>query len=77
MGGGAASSRVHRTTTNATATAAAAAATEEHHLLDLDAVQRGDAEMGNRVNRLLRACIELLGEDGEGNPIVSIHDQVK
>ena len=35
--------------------------------LDFNAVQRGDPEMGQRVNRLMRACVEL----GEDNPIVS------
>ncbi|MDT8435699.1 MAG: phosphoribosylformylglycinamidine synthase [Gemmatimonadota bacterium] len=39
--------------------------------LDFHAVQRGDAEMEQKVNRVLRACVEL----GEANPIVSIHDQ--
>ncbi|KAA0157080.1 hypothetical protein FNF27_01941 [Cafeteria roenbergensis] len=39
--------------------------------LDLDAVQRGDAEMENKLNRVVRACVEL----GSDNPIVSIHDQ--
>ena len=39
--------------------------------LDFDAVQRGDAEMESKMNRVIRACVEL----GEGNPIVSIHDQ--
>lgn len=39
---------------------------------DMNAVQRGDAEMENRMNRLLRACIEM----DEVNPILSIHDQV-
>ena len=39
--------------------------------LDFNAVQRGDAEMEQKVNRVIRACIEL----GDGNPIVSIHDQ--
>ena len=38
--------------------------------LDFNAVQRGDAQMEQRVNRLIRACVEL----GEDNPIVSIHD---
>jgi len=33
--------------------------------------QRGDAEMENRMNRLVRACVEM----GAANPIVSIHDQ--
>ncbi len=39
--------------------------------LDFNAVQRGDAEMEQKMNRVIRACVEL----GEGNPIVSIHDQ--
>jgi phosphoribosylformylglycinamidine synthase len=39
--------------------------------LDFNAVQRGDAQMEQKVNRVIRACCEL----GEGNPIVSIHDQ--
>ncbi|RJQ44742.1 MAG: phosphoribosylformylglycinamidine synthase [Nitrospiraceae bacterium] len=39
--------------------------------LDFNAVQRGDAEMEQKMNRVLRSCIEL----GEENPIVSIHDQ--
>ncbi len=39
--------------------------------LDFNAVQRGDAEMENKLNRVIRACVEL----GEENPIVSIHDQ--
>jgi phosphoribosylformylglycinamidine synthase len=39
--------------------------------LDFNAVQRGDAEMEQKVNRVIRACSEL----GTRNPIVSIHDQ--
>lgn len=39
--------------------------------LDFNAVQRGDAEMAQKVYRVLRACVEL----GNYNPIVSIHDQ--
>lgn len=38
---------------------------------DLNAVQRGDAEMEQKMNRTLRACLERSG----GNPICSIHDQ--
>jgi len=38
--------------------------------LDFNAVQRGDPEMEQRMNRVIRACIEL----GERNPIVSAHD---
>jgi phosphoribosylformylglycinamidine synthase len=37
---------------------------------DLSAVQRGDPEMENKLNRLIRSCIEL-----SKNPIQSIHDQ--
>jgi phosphoribosylformylglycinamidine synthase len=39
--------------------------------LDFNAVQRGDAEMEQKMNRVIRACVEL----GKDNPIVSIHDQ--
>jgi len=39
--------------------------------LDFNAVQRGDAEMEQKMNRVLRACVEM----GDTNPIVSIHDQ--
>lgn len=39
--------------------------------LDFNAVQRGDAEMEQKMNRVVRACVEM----GEYNPIVSIHDQ--
>ncbi|KAK5644184.1 hypothetical protein RI129_008029 [Pyrocoelia pectoralis] len=39
--------------------------------LDFNAVQRGDAEMENKLNRVVRACLELGGR----NPITSIHDQ--
>ena len=56
MGGGAASSMVQG---------------ENVAELDFNAVQRGDAEMEQKVNRVIRACVEL----GEINPIVSIHDQ--
>lgn len=58
MGGGAASSRVSDVKTAE---------------LDFNAVQRGDAEMENKMNRVIRACINL--EDK--NPILSIHDQGK
>jgi len=56
MGGGAASSMVQG---------------ENIAELDFNAVQRGDAEMEQKVNRVIRACVEL----GDQNPIVSIHDQ--
>ncbi|GAB1598507.1 phosphoribosylformylglycinamidine synthase-like [Argonauta hians] len=39
--------------------------------LDFNAVQRGDAEMEQKLNRFIRSCIELQ----ERNPILSIHDQ--
>ncbi|MGD0281256.1 MAG: phosphoribosylformylglycinamidine synthase [Dissulfurispiraceae bacterium] len=56
MGGGAASSMIQG---------------ENVKELDFNAVQRGDAEMEQKVNRVIRACVEL----GADNPIVSIHDQ--
>ena len=56
MGGGAASSMIQG---------------ENVAELDFNAVQRGDAEMEQKMNRVIRACVEL----GDGNPIVSIHDQ--
>ncbi len=39
--------------------------------LDFNAVQRGDAEMEQKLNRVIRACIEM----GDRNPIASVHDQ--
>ncbi len=39
--------------------------------LDFNAVQRGDAEREQKVNRVIRACVER----GDANPVVSIHDQ--
>ncbi|PVD34343.1 hypothetical protein C0Q70_05614 [Pomacea canaliculata] len=39
--------------------------------LDFGAVQRGDAEMEQKLNRVIRAC----AEQGADNPICSIHDQ--
>jgi phosphoribosylformylglycinamidine synthase len=39
--------------------------------LDFNSVQRGNAEMENRANRVIRACVEL----GNSSPIASIHDQ--
>lgn len=56
IGGGAASSMIHGVNV------------EE---LDFNAVQRGDAEMEQKLNRVIRACVEL----GDDNPVVSIHDQ--
>ncbi len=56
MGGGAASSMIQG---------------ENIAELDFNAVQRGDAEMEQKLNRVIRACVEL----GNKNPIQSIHDQ--
>ncbi len=56
MGGGAASSMVQG---------------ENPDELDFNAVQRGDAEMEQKLDRVIRACVEL----GPLNPVVSIHDQ--
>ncbi|XP_077022032.1 phosphoribosylformylglycinamidine synthase isoform X2 [Tamandua tetradactyla] len=39
--------------------------------LDFGAVQRGDPEMEQKMNRVIRACEEAPG----GNPICSLHDQ--
>lgn len=39
--------------------------------LDFSAVQRGDAEMEQKLNRVIRACVEM----AENNPVISIHDQ--
>ncbi|CAM6130035.1 unnamed protein product [Calypogeia fissa] len=39
--------------------------------LDFNAVQRGDAEMAQKLYRVVRTCVEM----GGNNPIVSIHDQ--
>jgi len=39
--------------------------------LDFGAVQRGDPEMEQRLNRVVRACTEM----NDDNPILSIHDQ--
>jgi phosphoribosylformylglycinamidine synthase len=56
MGGGAASSMIQG---------------ENIAELDFNAVQRGDAEMEQKLNRVIRACVEM----GDNNPIQSIHDQ--
>ena len=44
---------------------------ENREALDYSAVQRGDAEMEQKVYRVIRACVDL----GAANPIVAIHDQ--
>ena len=56
MGGGSASSMVHG---------------KNIEELDFNAVQRGDAEMEQKLNRVIRGSVEL----GDENPIASIHDQ--
>ncbi|MBI3582708.1 MAG: phosphoribosylformylglycinamidine synthase [Nitrospinae bacterium] len=56
MGGGSASSMVYG---------------ENIEELDFNAVQRGDAEMEQKLNRVIRGSVEL----GDKNPIASIHDQ--
>ncbi|KAL0435292.1 UNVERIFIED_CONTAM: putative phosphoribosylformylglycinamidine synthase, chloroplastic/mitochondrial [Sesamum radiatum] len=56
MGGGAASSMVSG---------------QNDAELDFNAVQRGDAEMAQKLYRVVRACVEM----GEKNPIISIHDR--
>lgn len=43
---------------------------ENEASLDFNSVQRGDPELEQRLNRVLRACIDL----GDANPIVSAHD---
>ena len=58
LGGGAASSKADGETAGPSAA-------------DFNAVQRGDAEMENKMNRVIRACVEM----GEACPIISIHDQ--
>ena len=44
---------------------------ENREDLDFNAVQRGNAQMEQKMNRVIRACIEM----GDINPILSIHDQ--
>ncbi|MFH1292024.1 MAG: phosphoribosylformylglycinamidine synthase [bacterium] len=44
---------------------------ENKQELDFNAVQRGDAEMEQKMNRVIRACVEMMDK----NPILSIHDQ--
>ncbi len=39
--------------------------------LDFNSVQRGNAQMENKMNRVVRACAEM----GKNNPILVIHDQ--
>jgi phosphoribosylformylglycinamidine synthase len=39
--------------------------------LDFNAVQRGNPEMENKVNRVFRACVEM----GDKNPFLVVHDQ--
>jgi phosphoribosylformylglycinamidine synthase len=39
--------------------------------LDFNAVQRGNAEMENKLNRVFRTCVEM----GDRNPFLTVHDQ--
>ncbi|MFC1963576.1 phosphoribosylformylglycinamidine synthase, partial [Chloroflexota bacterium] len=39
--------------------------------LDFNAVQRGNAAMENKLNRVIKACVEM----GNKNPILAVHDQ--
>jgi len=39
--------------------------------LDFNAVQRGNAEMENKLNRVFRTCVEMC----ENNPFLTVHDQ--
>lgn len=43
---------------------------EQSESLNFNAVQRGDPEMEQKMNRVIRACIE-----NKENPIHAIHDQ--
>ncbi|CAJ0943262.1 unnamed protein product, partial [Mesorhabditis belari] len=45
---------------------------DRESVLDFGAVQRGDAEMEQKVHRVVRSCVEMNSAD---NPILSIHDQ--
>ncbi|MCR4323273.1 MAG: phosphoribosylformylglycinamidine synthase [Candidatus Azambacteria bacterium] len=56
VSGGSASSKLHG---------------ENDAQLDFSSVQRGDPEKEQKMNRAIRACVEM----GDANPIVSIHDQ--
>lgn len=56
VGGGSASSMQHG---------------ENSEALDFNSVQRGNAEIENKANRVLRTCSEM----GEASPISSLHDQ--
>ena len=56
IGGGSASSMIHG---------------ENIAELDFNAVQRGNAEMENKLNRVIRACVEM----GDENPLLVVHDQ--
>jgi phosphoribosylformylglycinamidine synthase len=56
IGGGAASSMIQG---------------ENREELDFNAVQRGNAQMEQKMNRVIRACVEM----GDKNPIMSVHDQ--
>lgn len=68
IGGGAASS----------ATVGKSSNPSQSSQLNFNAVQRGDPEMEQKLNRVIRACIEsseTIDGSGDTNPILSIHDQ--
>ena len=52
-------------------TASSRISEESSKQLDYQAVQRADPQMEQKMNKVIRSCIEL----GEKNPIASIHDQ--
>ena len=45
--------------------------TDKRSKFNYSAVQRGDPQMGNKLNRVISECCDM----GNDNPIVSIHDQ--
>ncbi|KAG9508654.1 Phosphoribosylformylglycinamidine synthase [Fragariocoptes setiger] len=70
MGGGAASSATATTSKGSKGTDGDNDNADE---LNFHAVQRGDPEMEQKLNRIIRGAIEL--QPNEANPIFSIHDQ--
>jgi phosphoribosylformylglycinamidine synthase len=52
-------------------TASSRVSDDKNTELDFSAVQRADPQMEQKMNKVIRSCIEM----GDGNPILSIHDQ--
>ena len=52
-------------------TASSRVADNKNAELDYNAVQRADPQMAQKLNKVIRSCMEL----GYDNPILSIHDQ--